>query len=73
MATQPLARMPKEKKKKKKTENFLTLFFFSSSSFLAGPAEYVWTEIDVGSGKIVSQTSTLINKHLPLAMPVYVY
>lgn len=35
-------------------------------------ATYEWVEIDVSLGKILHNSSTLINKHLPLAMTIYV-
>lgn len=39
---------------------------------LVSIATYEWVEIDVSIGKILHNSSILINKHLPLAMTIYV-
>jgi len=47
----------------------------TTSSFfvqLQGLATYEWVEIDLSTAKVLHNSSTLINKHLPLAMTIYV-
>jgi hypothetical protein len=47
----------------------------TTSSFfvqLQGIATYQWVEIDLLSAEVLHNSSTLINKHLPLAMTIYV-